>query len=80
MDFDNWEQEVYDSTFDSLFDSLIQEYKSGTLTIEQLEMNINEQYTILKNCSTAGAVLFQQCSAQLDAHQFALAYIKKNYL
>ncbi len=80
MDFNNWEEHIYDTTFDTTYDAIIDEYKNGQISLEQLEMNIEEHYIIMGNASTEGAARFQYCSALVDAHQFALAVIKKNNL
>lgn len=78
MDLGTWEEELYSMTFDSAFDSLIEEYRSGALTLDMLEINVAEQYQILRNCSTEGAARFNHCSAMVDAHQYVLALAKKN--
>ncbi|MGL5051899.1 MAG: hypothetical protein ACRC0V_01480 [Fusobacteriaceae bacterium] len=78
MDITTWEEHLYDTTFNATFESLIQQYKDGKLPLEELEMNISEQQVIMLNASTEGAVRFQYCSAMIDAHQYALALIKKN--
>lgn len=78
MDILDWEEDLYSSTFDCTFDALIEQYKNGEITIPQLEMNIEEQFVILKNASTEGAARFQTISAMIDAHQFALSTIKNS--
>lgn len=80
MDIHTWEEDIYSSIFDSTLDSLIAQYKEGNLTLVELEKNIEEQFVILHNSSTEGSVRFNQCSATIDAHQYALALIKKNDL
>ncbi|MGL5124015.1 MAG: hypothetical protein ACRC6K_07665 [Fusobacteriaceae bacterium] len=78
MNFDNWEENIYDTTFSTTYDAIINEFKNGEITLEQLEMNIEEHYIIMGNASCEGAARFQHCSALVDAHQFALTVIKKN--
>lgn len=80
MDITTWEEHLYDTTFDATFDSLIEQYNEGKLPLEELEMNISEQYLIMLNSSTEGAARFQYCSAMADAHEYALAVIKKNHM
>lgn len=73
--FETCETLVYDSTFDTIYDSLIKEYKSGKLTVEQLEKNIEEQQQILLNSLFEAETKSAYCNAIVDAHQFVLALI-----
>nr|WP_307776502.1 hypothetical protein [uncultured Cetobacterium sp.] len=77
MFFEEVERDIYDTTFDSLYYALIEEYKEGKLDIETLEMNIEEQQQILLNGLFEGETKFAYASATVDAHQYALAMIKK---
>ena len=77
MFFEEIQNEIYDSTFDSIYYALIEEYKEGKLTIERLTMNIDEQQQILLNGFFEGETKFAYASATVDAHQYALAMIKK---
>lgn len=78
MFFEEIENEIYDSTFDSIYYALLEEYKEGSLTIDMLETNIEEQQQILLNGLFEGETKFAYASATVDAHQYALAMIKKN--
>ena len=51
---ENWEEELYDSTFDTIYEALVEEYKKGLLTIEELDRNIAEQQQILLNAFFEG--------------------------
>lgn len=77
MMFAEIENEIYDSTFDSIYYALLEEYKEGSLTIELLETNIAEQQQILLNALYEGETKFAYTSAVVDAHQYALAMIRK---
>lgn len=77
MFFEDVEQEIYDSTFDSVYNALLEEYKEGTLTIEMLLINIEEQQQILMSSLYSSETKFAYASATVDAHQYALAMIKK---
>ena len=77
MFFEEIQDEIYDSTFDSIYYALIEEYKEGKLTIERLTMNIDEQQQILLNGFFEGETKFAYASATVDAHQYALAMLKK---
>lgn len=77
MFFEDVEQEIYDSTFDSVYNALLEEYKEGTLTVEMLLVNIEEQQQILMSSLYSGETKFAYASATVDAHQYALAMIKK---
>lgn len=80
MDIMSWEEHLYSSIFDTTYDALLEQYKDGKLTIQELEINIEEQQLIMLNASTEGAARFQHCSAMVDAHQFALSTIKNQNL
>ncbi|MGL5088428.1 MAG: hypothetical protein ACRC6Z_03085 [Cetobacterium sp.] len=77
MFFEEVENEIYSSTFDSIYYALLEEFKEGKLTVERLMMNIDEQQQILLNCLFEGETKFAYASATVDAHQYALAVIKK---
>lgn len=77
MFFEEIENNIYDETFDAIYDSLLEEYKSGTLTIPELLVNIEEQQQILMNSLYEGETKYAYASAAVDAHQYALAMIKK---
>lgn len=77
MEYTSWEEHLYDSTFDKTFDALLAEYDEGKLTLEELQRNVDECHITMLNASTEGAAKFQYCSALTDAHQYALAVIKK---
>ncbi len=73
--FDNWAEELYDSTFSDIFDALVNEYKNGTLTVKDLETNIAEQQQILLNAFYEGEAKSAYCNAMVDAHQYVLSLI-----
>lgn len=77
---ENWEEELYDTTFDNIYEALVEEYKSGTLTIEELNRNITEQQQVLLNAFFEGETKSVYCNAVVDAHQFVLSMIKKGKL
>lgn len=72
---DNWAEDLYESTFSDMYDALIAEYKEGTLSIEQLKINLAEQQQILLNAFNEGEVKSAYCNAMVDAHQYALSLI-----
>lgn len=76
MDIMSWEEHLYSSIFDTTYDALLDQYREGKLTVEELQINIEEQQLIMLNASTEGAARFQHCSAMVDAHQFALSAIR----
>lgn len=80
MDLMTWEEHIYNSTFESTFDALLNDFKAGILSIEDLKMNIDEHHNILLNASNEGAARFQHCTALIDAHEYALALISKGSL
>ncbi len=69
---------MYEDTFDRMYDSLVEEYKSGELSLETLERNIEEQQNILMNGILEGETKFAYTNAIIDAHQFVLTLIKQN--
>ena len=71
---ENWEEQMYDSTFDTIYEALIEEYKRGDLTIEELDRNIAEQQ-ILLNAFFEGETKSVYCNAVVDAHQFVRSLI-----
>ena len=73
--FEDWQDNLYDSTFDSVFHALIAEYKEGTLDVEELKTNIAEQQQILLNAFHEGEARSLYCNAMVDAHQFVLSLI-----
>lgn len=75
--FETWEEDLYDSTFDTIYEALVEEYKNGTLTIEELERNIAEQQQVLLNAFFEGETKSAYCNAVVDAHQFVLSMINK---
>ncbi|MGL4425269.1 MAG: hypothetical protein ACRCTC_03325 [Cetobacterium sp.] len=78
MFFEEIQNDIYDSTFDSIYNALLEEFQEGKLTLERLMMNIDEQQQILLNCFFEGETKFAYASATVDAHQYALAVIKKD--
>lgn len=76
MDILMWEEQIYSSVFDDTFDSLMDEYDRGVLTLDILEINVQEHYQIMENSSSAGAGRFQFCAAMVDAHQYALSLLR----
>lgn len=78
--FDNWEESLYDSTFDTIYDALVQDYKNGNITVEELKINTEEQQQILLNAFFEGETKSAYCNAVVDAHQFVLAMINKGKL
>lgn len=78
--FENWEESLYDSTFNTIFDALVDEYKKGEITVEQLKTNIEEQQQVLLNAFFEGETKSAYCNAVVDAHQFVLALINKGKL
>lgn len=77
MLFEEIEQNIYDTTFDAIYDALLEEYRTGKLTVEDLVTNIEEQQQVLLNCFYEGETKFAYASATVDAHQYALAMIRK---
>ncbi len=77
MFFEDVERNIYDSTFDSIYEALLDEYRKGLLTEEKLSINIEEQQQVLLNGLFEGENKFAYASATVDAHQYALAVIKK---
>ena len=74
---ETWEEDLYDATFDNIYEALVEEYKSGTLTVEELERNIAEQQQVLLNAFFEGETKSAYCNAVVDAHQFVLSLINK---
>lgn len=74
---ETWEEDLYDATFDNIYEALVEEYKSGTLTIEELKRNIAEQQQVLLNAFFEGETKSAYCNAVVDAHQFVLSLINK---
>ena len=73
--FESWSETLYDETFSDMFDALVEEYKNGEITVEQLKVNLAEQQQILLNAFTEGEVKSTYCNAMVDAHQYVLALI-----
>ncbi len=46
---ETWEEDLYDATFDNIYEALVEEYKNGMLTVEELKRNIDEQQQVLLN-------------------------------
>lgn len=65
----------YDSTFSDIFDALVLDYKSGKLSVSDLETNIAEQQQILLNAFYEGEAKSAYCNAMVDAHQYVLSLI-----
>lgn len=80
MNLLTWEEELYSSVFDSTYDALLIQYRDGSLTLEEIENGVEEQYHIMEIASTEGAARFQHCSALVDAHQYALSAIKNDLI
>lgn len=78
--FETWEENLYDSTFNTVYDALVDEYKKGLITVEELKTNIEEQHQILLNAFFEGETKSAYCNAVVDAHQFVLAMIKQGKL
>ena len=78
--FETWEENLYDSTFNTVYDALVDEYKKGLITVEELKKNIEEQRQILLNAFFEGETKSAYCNAVVDAHQFVLAMIKQGKL
>ncbi|WP_294706949.1 hypothetical protein [uncultured Fusobacterium sp.] len=74
---ETWEEDLYDATFDNIYEALVEEYKSGTLTVEELKRNIAEQQQVLLNAFFEGETKSAYCNAVVDAHQFVLSLINK---
>ena len=72
-----WEEDLYDATFDNIYEALVEEYKSGMLTVEELKRNIAEQQQVLLNAFFEGETKSAYCNAVVDAHQFVLSLINK---
>ena len=51
---ETWEEDLYDATFDNIYEALVEEYKSGMLTVEELKRNIAEQQQVLLNAFFEG--------------------------
>ena len=79
-DFGAWEENLYDSTFDTIFDALVEEYKRGEITLDELKTNTEEQQQILLNAFNEGETKSAYCNAVVDAHQFVIALINKGKL
>ena len=77
---ENWEEELYDSTFDTIYEALVEEYKKGLLTIEELDRNIAEQQQILLNAFFEGETKSVYSNAVVDAHQFVRSLITQGKL
>lgn len=73
--FEDWQDNLYDSTFDSVFHALIEQYKEGSLEVDELKTNIAEQQQILLNAFNEGEAKSAYCNAMVDAHQFVLSLI-----
>lgn len=73
--FENWAEDLYDSTFSDIFDALVLDYKSGKLSVSDLETNIAEQQQILLNAFYEGEAKSAYCNAMVDAHQYVLSLI-----
>ena len=80
MEFGNIAEQVYQETFDKMFDALTDEYKKGEITLETLEMNVEEQQQVLLNGMFEGETKFAYTNAIVDAHQFVLSRIKNGTL
>lgn len=78
--FETWEENLYDSTFSTVYDALVDEYKNGLITVEELKTNIEEQQQVLLNAFFEGETKAAYCNAVVDAHQFVLAMIKQGKL
>ena len=74
---ETWEEDLYDATFDNIYEALVEEYKSGMLTVEELKRNIAEQQQVLLNAFFEGETKSAYCNAVIDAHQFVLSLINK---
>ena len=74
---ETWEEDLYDATFDNIYEALVEEYKSGTLTVEEFKRNIAEQQQVLLNAFFEGETKSAYCNAVVDAHQFVLSLINK---
>ena len=77
MEFGNIAEQIYQETFDKMFDALTVEYKRGEITLETLEMNVEEQQQVLLNGMFEGETKFAYTNAIVDAHQFVISRIKK---
>ncbi len=75
--FENWAEELYESTFSEMFDTLIAEFKNGEITISTLKTNLAEQQQILLNSFHEGEAKSAYCNAIVDAHQYALSLIEQ---
>lgn len=75
--FENWAEDLYESTFSDMYDALVAEYKEGNLSIEQLQMNLAEQQQILLNAFNEGEAKSAYCNAMVDAHQFVLSMVRQ---
>lgn len=74
---ETWEEDLYDATFDNIYEALVEEYKNGMLTVEELKRNIAEQQQVLLNAFFEGETKSAYCNAVVDAHQFVLSLINK---
>ena len=72
-----WEEDLFDASFDNIYEALVEEYKSGMLTVEELKRNIAEQQQVLLNSFFEGETKSAYCNAVVDAHQFVLSMINK---
>ena len=79
-EFETWEGSLYDSTFETIFDALVDEYKKGEITMEELKRNAEEQQQVLLNAFFEGETKSAYCNAVVDAHQFVIALINKGKL
>jgi hypothetical protein len=77
MTIDKIQETIYEETFSTMYNTLISDYKEGTITVEELEKNVEEQHQIMLNALYEGETKFAYTSAVVDAHQYALAIIKK---
>lgn len=78
--FETWEENLYDSTFNTVYDALVDEYKKGLITLDELKTNLEEQQQVLLNAFFEGETKAAYCNAVVDAHQFVIALIKQGKL
>ena len=79
-EFETWEESLYDSTFETIFDALVDEYKKGEITMEELKRNAEEQQQVLLNAFFEGETKSVYCNAVVDAHQFVRSLITQGKL
>lgn len=75
--FENWAEELYDSTFSEMFDTLVAEFENKEITIEEIKVSLVEHQQVLLISFHEGEARSAYCNAMVDAHQYVLSLINK---